>query len=267
MLAENLFKPTIVSLKLSILQTQKKESLSNKYVFVSSTEIIDTLKSEGWSLTDAKETKTRNLERQGFQKHFLSFRPEKSELQLKGDSELRLLVVNSHDGLTGLQFHLGIFRLVCSNGLVVGQSLFDSVSLRHSRINKEEILEAQYRVVANAEKVNGSIEAMRQKILSPAQVKDMANEALELRMKVFNYGLTPELKVLAVSNVQNLLETRRVEDQGSSAWQVYNTLQENMIRGGIKLTNRKTREVKNIKVNMAINKGLFDIAYKYSKAA
>lgn len=267
MLAENIFKPTQVSLKPSILQTQKRESLSSKYMFVSSTDVIDTLANEGWTLADAKETKTRNVERQGFQKHFLSFKPEKSELQLRGDSELRMLVVNSHDGLTGLQFHLGIFRLVCSNGLVVGQSLFDSISLRHSRISTEEILEAQYRVIANAEKVNGSIEAMRQKILTPRQAKNMAHEALELRMKVFNYGLTPELKVLALSNVENLLETRRIEDQGNSVWQVYNTLQENMVRGGIKLTNRKTREVKNINANMAINKGLFDIAYKYSEVA
>jgi hypothetical protein len=42
-----------------------------------------------------------------------------------------LFLTNSHDGFNSFQFRVGIYRLVCSNGLVVADEEFSAFRIRH----------------------------------------------------------------------------------------------------------------------------------------
>jgi hypothetical protein len=85
----------------------------------------------GWNVVDAKEIKARK--NQGFQKHMLIFaNPEIVINGADGDTVFpRILLTNSHDGKNAFTFQAGLFRLVCSNGLVIADEQFSSMKIRH----------------------------------------------------------------------------------------------------------------------------------------
>ena len=43
----------------------------------------------------------------------------------------QIILTNSHDGFNSFKFMLGIFRLVCSNGLVVCDNQMVNMTIRH----------------------------------------------------------------------------------------------------------------------------------------
>ena len=66
-----------------------------------------------------------------------------------------------------------------------------------------------------------------------------------------------------------LLETRRYDDRGNSLWQVFNRVQENLIRGGQKDYSRRrdngsrhvrTRPVTGLAEDIRLNKSLWHLA-------
>jgi hypothetical protein len=57
-----------------------------------------------------------------------------------------------------------------------------------------------------------------------------------------------------------LLTLRRGEDSGRDIWTTFNVLQENCVRGGIKLTKRTSRDLTNIDALDRVNTQLWDVA-------
>ena len=57
-----------------------------------------------------------------------------------------------------------------------------------------------------------------------------------------------------------LLTLRRGEDSGRDIWTTFNVLQENCVRGGIKLTKRTSRDLSNIDALDRVNTQLWDVA-------
>ena len=63
-------------------------------------------------------------------------------------------------------------------------------------------------------------------------------------------------------SVEKILETRRFDDRGDSLWQVFNRVQENLIRGGQKDYSRhtRTRPVTGLAEDIRLNKSLWHLA-------
>jgi hypothetical protein len=55
--------------------------------------------------------------------------------------------VNSHDKSSAYQLHCGLFRLVCTNGMVVSDGTFQRISIKHSGFNPD-VVYAEYSGVA-----------------------------------------------------------------------------------------------------------------------
>ena len=59
------------------------------------------------------------------------------DIMIKGkdgdDAYPRIIMTNSHDGFNAFQFKVGIYRLVCSNGLVVADEEFSDFKLKSTR--------------------------------------------------------------------------------------------------------------------------------------
>ena len=52
---------------------------------------------------------------------------------------LKLMLTNSHDGKNSFQFQAGLYRLICSNGLVIADEQFESVKMRHMGYSFEDL--------------------------------------------------------------------------------------------------------------------------------
>ena len=66
----------------------------------------------------------------GFAKHAITLRRDNKALNL-GDAIIQALLINSHDRSSPYQLHAGIFVLACLNGLMIAESTFGRISVRH----------------------------------------------------------------------------------------------------------------------------------------
>jgi len=107
--------------------------VSDKYLHVNTETIIDDLEKLGWKPVTASQRKARKSDKTTiFSKHMVSF--QNPDLMIKGkngdDAFPRIILTNSHDGFNSFQFRVGIYRLVCSNGLVVADEEFSAFKIR-----------------------------------------------------------------------------------------------------------------------------------------
>ncbi len=58
-----------------------------------------------------------------------------------------LVLVNSHDRSSAYQLHAGIFRFVCSNGMILADSVFARISIMHVNFEPAKVIEASFEVV------------------------------------------------------------------------------------------------------------------------
>jgi len=107
--------------------------VSDKYLFVNTETIIDDLEKLGWLPVQAAQRKARKKEGTIFSKHMVAFQnPDIMITSQDGDNAYpRILLTNSHDGMQAFKFSVGIFRLVCSNGLVVADEQFSDFKIKH----------------------------------------------------------------------------------------------------------------------------------------
>jgi hypothetical protein len=225
---------------------------SSKFGFISSSNLVAQLEKSGLQLDKLVEMKIRkNKEvRQGFQKHRMLFN---TGMKTK-DGQLQLLVTNSHEGSTALRFQLGFWRMVCSNGLVIGKSIVTPVTLRHTLENAGKINDTIEMILDQKNKVFESIESLQSKKWNAEQLQKFTNEALKIR------GYSEKL-----SNVLPMFEVKRAEDQASDAFSVFNVVQENIIRTGFNVVNEngkisKLRAIKSLDEQNRINSELWDLA-------
>ena len=69
------------------------------------------------------QTRTRHEDRRDYTKHMIRLR-HASQINARGEAN-EIILLNSHDGTSSYQMLAGMFRFVCSNGLVCGDTLAD----------------------------------------------------------------------------------------------------------------------------------------------
>jgi len=246
----------------SVFAENKASTRSEQYKFFPTISVVEKLATEGWQPVMASQQRVRTIERHGFQKHMLRFRKyDGTQPTLKvGDSLVELVLVNSHDGSSAYQLQAGLFRLVCSNGLVIADSTFESVRFKHAGFDPREVLEASYRVIDNVPLIQKKVEELEEIELSYDEQQVFAASALQL--KDHNHSTIDPAQ---------LLYPRRYDDRKPDLWHTFNRVQENLIeKGGITgrtitaRTNKprftRTRPIKGIDENVKLNKALWTLA-------
>ena len=163
---------------------------------------------------------------------------------------------------------VGLFRLVCSNGLVVADEEFENMSIRHIHYNFEELRKT---VAASLEKLPEKImilNSMRKKVLTEEEKVKFAISAIKLRK-----GYEDNAKVeISKNTIKDILAPVRDEDEGNSLWNVFNVVQEKIIKGNFNYAeqnkkSRKMRKITSIVKDIQINRDLFNLANSYIKEA
>ena len=121
-----------VAFKEKMTKTEIKNlGLSKHYSFVPTSRVINDLRTLGWNPVDAVQVKARKQSTNGYQKHMVTF--ENESYKTEGATEYpQLLLTNSHDGGNAFTLSAGIFRLVCSNGLVIKTEDYGTRRLVHN---------------------------------------------------------------------------------------------------------------------------------------
>ena len=174
------------------------------------------------------------------------------------DAFPRLILTNSHDGFNSFQFRVGIYRFVCSNGLVVADEEFSAFRIRHKGYTFEELRGVVSQAVADLPNKVQILNQMQLRELTPAEQRQLAIDAMALR------ATNPDAKYTEAS-IQEVLKATRKEDEGDSLWLVFNRVQESIINGGYSaaLRGAKVRKVKKIKSferDLQVNQDLFKLA-------
>ena len=234
----------------SVFTEAKASHLTDKYIQTPTIRVVEDLMNLGWEVTKVQEVKSRKYA--GFQKHLIMFR--NPSITIKGangdDAQPQILLTNSHDGKAAFNFRVGIFRFVCSNGLVISDADFGVVSIRHMNYTFESL---QTKVAGMISKLPGLVDKInlfKATTLTDTQMQQFATKACALRSK-------------QTINIMDVLNATRPEDEGNDLWAVFNRVQEKLVNGMFKTGTRKARVIKNFQQDIKINEQLFELAESY----
>lgn len=252
---EPLTKTHIESVAPSVYATSPSTSVSDKYSFIPTTQIMNDLGQEGWQVYDASQRNSRTGQGM-FTKHMLRFR--NSDVPMVDGIVPEIVLTNSHDGRNAFNLHAGLFRLVCSNGLVIADQTFEKVKIKHQWYNLQDVQQITDKVVTSIPKIMGCVDDFKNTQLTEAAKKDFAKKAILTRWKDGQDYLP----------LSEILKPTRGEDQGNKLWEVFNIIQEKIIRGGITYylasgRQQTVRELTNIDQRLNVNKKLWTLAEEY----
>jgi hypothetical protein len=222
--------------------------VTDKYKFIDTAEIVTKFESYGWTAVKYNEARTRKF--QGYQTHTVHLTHMDESVTKVGDSSLRIIIVNNHHAGTSLQIKLGLFRLVCSNGMVVQDADHASTRIRHIGLSVDaQISEFIDKISIAAERLRAQVNQLTATKLDETMQRELAKRALTTRFK-------PEL--ITNDMITAVLRPRRIEDTDTNAWVIFNRVQEGIIKG-FKSDDkeRATRKVTSLKRDLDINEQLW----------
>ena len=245
----------------SIFASQPIEGVSDRYSFLPTSSILRGMRENGWVPVRAEEQSVRTEARRGFQKHLIRFaRTEHLQTWEKNQVRPEVVLLNSHDKSSAYQLHCGLFRLVCLNGMVVADATFERISIKHSGFNPDSVIEASFKILGAVPDIMNKVQLFQDRILTDAERLALATGAATYRW---------EDLAKAPINPSMLLNPRRYGDEAKDLWTTFNTVQENIIRGGQRDYSRrrpdgrrmpKSRAINGIDEDMKLNKALWQMA-------
>jgi hypothetical protein len=252
----SLTRTELLELVPSAFAGQQSPKVSNKYTFISTATVLDDMERLGWEPFNASQRKSRKSEDSMFTKHMIRLR--NNEVGKIGDSIPEVVLTNSHDGRNAFTLHAGLFRLVCSNGLVIADTTFEQVKIKHQWYSFDEIRKIMDGMLEVVPKVITQVQELNSITLNDDQQVDFAAKALLTRYPKGNENL----------NIEDLLSPVRQGDRGDQLWKIFNVVQEKLIKGGLVFNNKKEkmqklRPIINIDRRIEVNKKLWELTEDY----
>ena len=248
--------------------------VSEKYTVANTYTVIQDMEKLGWKVVRAAQRRATKKSSGRFSYHMVALQnPDiKITKQVDGGEETvecfpQIILTNSHDGLSCFQFRVGLYRCICSNGLVISDAELSEFKIRHIYYSFENLRAVVGRIL---EALPSKVERMSQMnnvLLSEDQKLDFAKKALSIRK-----GVKEEELQMDEETYKDLLTPVRKEDEGSSLWNVYNVLQEKIVKGGYTTAKegekaRKVRKVTSFIKELDFSRRIDEVAQSYLVAA
>ena len=244
--------------------------VSNKYIMATTMDVVNDMAKLGWFPVDAKQCKMKKNSKGIRSFHMISF--QNPGLKIINGTQVeaypRIILQNSHDGFNSFKFMCGIYRLVCSNGLIVADEEFANLAIRHINYTFEELRDTINTVIGKLPEKLRVLNSMRTVELSEDDKKDFAKKVIKIRKGI---DVDDNLDI-SDDTLTDILTPVRDEDKGNTLWNVFNVLQEKVIKGNFMFSDgekkaRKMRKIVSPIKDIKINSELFNIANSYIKAA
>jgi hypothetical protein len=246
----------------SIFAEAPSAKVSERYEFIPTTRVIELLGREGWTPVHAAQSSARSDGGRMVAKHVIRFQNE--ALGRIDDSLPELVLTNSHNGASTFNLLAGLYRLVCSNGMVAFRPDLGNHRIKHVGFKADQVIEASYSIIQDLPKLQESVETMREVKLNRDEQTAFAKSALAIRFEDGKSPIAPD----------QLLLTRRIEDRDQNLWTTFNAVQENMVKGGLRgvfrqddgrVSRQKTRAINSVSEDIRVNKALWTLAEEMRK--
>ncbi|MFA3777287.1 DUF932 domain-containing protein [Yersinia sp. 1652 StPb PI] len=236
----------------SVFGEDKHASRSARYTYIPTIILLDKLREEGFVPFFACQTRVRDLDKREHTKHMVRLR-RIGQITQREVQEIVLL--NIHDGSSSYQMLPGMFREICSNGLVCGQS-FGEIRVPHKGDVVEKVIEGAYEVLGIFDQIEESRESMQSLTLSAEH-----QHALTYRYGEEHHPVTES----------QILMPRRWEDKKDDLWTTFQRVQENLTKGGLSgrsATGKRaqTRAINGIDGDIKLNRALWVMAEQLKQA-
>ena len=210
--------------------------------YIPTLDVVTKLQDEGWRISGVAEQRSKN--RKITNNYVQLQHPDFAVQNNKGKNEAftSITLSNSCNGAQPLQMSLGMFRQVCTNGLVAFDRHAESQNIKHIEINARDLDRFVSTMNNRANKLLTEVNEMKHKGLSIEYMRKLAIKAASLR-----YNNLDEI------NIDDLFSVNRVEDESNDLWTVFNRIQENL-----------THDISNMKEDIKLNQRLFTLVENFA---
>lgn len=230
-LADYMSMDRVRSLAPSVFTSHKAPGTSDRYQFVNTAQVIETLRETGYEPVKASQSRTRNADNVPYTKHVVRLMhrdyldPSRRKV---GDVVPQVILTNAHNRTSAWHMMGGLFRLWCSNGMAYELAGFQSVRVLHNDpAIHDHIIDGAELVKETTERTAlPMVEKMTKFELTMQQLREFAAAATYLK-----WGEVKD------EHIEPLLACRRSQDEGRDLWSVLNRVQENAVKGGYKVNN------------------------------
>lgn len=227
------------------------------YNYISTEAVLNTMLKNGYGVSEASQQRSPREQGADIEgKHMLRFRTLEYFNAPRSLASVvpEIVVVNAHNASSKLHMFVGLWRYICLNGLMTGNTV-GSISIKHQKGIADETRRALERIFNSLLPVTmGQVKAMEKKQLTATQQVQFAQAAIAMRWPT-NPSAVRE---------GDLLEARREADRGNDMWHVYNRVQENVMMGGFEshrpTRNRTLTRLERVTEVVSINRSLWDSA-------
>lgn len=208
------------------LAASRGVNVSEDYSFVNSGDLIAELQKRGYRLVAADQQFSRKRDPRG-QEHVMRFRNENclgtSPTLL--DSFPEIVILNSHNGRRALSAYMGLFRMICSNGMVAMDEELGFHRMRHfGKSNTQAaVVDVLGEMSRKASVMQNRIEMLDGIMLNPHEQNSLAREVAKAR------GVPSWVEPHMVLESRRAMDARS-EDGTRSLWVTFNVLQENLTK-------------------------------------
>ncbi|WP_064697385.1 DUF932 domain-containing protein [Rhizobium aegyptiacum] len=250
----------------SIFAVTAHESRSERFQPIPTIEILRGLMREGFMPVGAKQSLSRTEGKADFTKHLIRMRRiDDAKVYSVGDTVCEILLKNANDGTSAYELMAGLFRVRCLNSLVTQTGTIDAIKVRHSGDVQHKVIEGTYRVLGEAERTLAAPQDWSTLKLNRDERDILADAAHVLRFGDGEGETTTPIKA------EQLLVPRRHDDRADDLWTIWNVVQENAVKGGLRGIGRddlgrprrmQSRAVNGIDRDIKLNKALWLIGEK-----
>lgn len=248
--------------------------VSGRYVHANTATVVEDLGKLGWYPVQAKQCRPKKGSSGIRSFHMIAFQNPNVKITKANedgtetiDAYPRIILTNSHDGFNSFKFMVGLFRLVCSNGLVVATDEMVNMAIRHVNYDFEALRAVVGSAIKQVPNIVCTMNTMRNTVLTDEAKNEMATEVVKIRKDIAE----DEKFNISAEDIMDILMPQREEDKADDLWTVFNVCQEKLIKGGYSSTgknnkSRKQRGITSIKKDIDYNQRLWNVAMRYMPA-
>jgi len=264
-------KSTITKVAPAVYTDDKSENASEIYQGISTYKVLEQLSKYGWEPTDAGQAYTKKQNQSGYAYHYV--RLQNRELKINDGNNYEIIVTNSHDAKHSLSLNFGIFRLVCSNGLVLGDNIIEPIRLVHvGKTLEEQVKDAVVKIAEDAKTALNFVN-------KTSSIKTTKKIRVQLARESF---IARTKKQPTEKQIDQLLYVNRPEDESDDLYTCMNVIQENLVKGNyefdikkvnagsnkkfVKYASYKAKPITSIKRRIEVNKQITSITKKIANS-
>ena len=195
-----------------------KPDITDEYLFIPTIQVVKDVAEQGWFPTRVMEKTTKHPIKEGYQKHIVVFRND-DKYDPKEKEVPELLLTNSHDGSCSFRLQMGIFRMICANGLVICKNQSFSHHIIHKEYNAGFILYAIKEIDKATPYIFDKMKDYKDKKMTISDCDLYAQMACGIR-----WG-----DKIPFKDMHAVLFCRREEDYDKTLWNIFNRIQENIV--------------------------------------